>query len=177
MPSESWEHTLNYGMKEKLLASNLGSSVEHAKEIMDKYLDRSPAGKRFYARAIETTRASGGYAFSLLGRRRHLPNIDSHLDFERFRAERQASNMEVQGSAADIVRLAMLAIDDTDVEGRYGAEMVLQVHDELLFECPDETAVAANEEIKLWMSNSLPSDPEVAFTTSGSITDNWADAK
>jgi DNA polymerase I-like protein with 3'-5' exonuclease and polymerase domains len=55
--------------------------------------------------------------------------------------------------------------------------MVLQVHDELLFECPEETAVAANEEIKLWMSNSLPSDPEVAFTTSGSITDNWADAK
>lgn len=168
---------LNYGMKEKLLASNLGSSVEHAKEIMDKYLARYPAVKRFYARAIETTRASGGYAFSLLGRRRHLPNIDSHLDFERFRAERQASNMEVQGSAADIVRLAMLAIDDTDVEGRYGAEMVLQVHDELLFECPEETAVAANEEIKLWMSNSLPSDPEVAFTTSGSITDNWADAK
>ena len=168
---------LNYGMKEKLLAANLGSSVEHAVEIMNKYLNRYPAVKRFYARAIETTRASGGYAFSLIGRRRHLPNIDSHLDFERFRAERQASNMEVQGTAADIVRLAMLAIDEVGIEQRYGAKMVLQVHDELLFECPEETAEEANEEIKLWMSNSLPEDSEVKFTTSGSITDNWADAK
>lgn len=168
---------LNYGMKEKLLAANLGSSVEHAVEIMNKYLDRYPAVKRFYARSIETTRASGGYAFSLIGRRRHLPNINSHMDFERFRAERQASNMEVQGTAADIVRLAMLAIDEADIEGRFGASMVLQVHDELLFECPEETAEEANKEIEMWMSNSLPEDSEVKFTTSGSITDNWADAK
>lgn len=81
-------------MKEKLLANNLGCSVDEAIELMDAYMNRYTAVKQFYQEAIDETRKTG-YAFSLLGRRRFLPEIISMSEYDRFRAERQAVNMQI----------------------------------------------------------------------------------
>jgi len=167
---------LNYGMKEKLLANTLGCSVEEAIDLMERYMNRYPAVKKFYAEAIEETRRTG-YAFSILGRRRFLPEIVAMNEYDRFRAERQAVNMQIQGSAADAAKMAMILIDEADLESRFGCKMLLQVHDELIFECPAETAEEANAEIAQWMEHPFPTDLAVPLTSEGSIADNWADAK
>lgn len=128
-------------MKEKLLARNMGCTVDEAIDLMERYMGRYPAVKHFYAEAIEETRETG-YAFSLLGRRRFLPEIISMSEYDRFRAERQAVNMQIQGTAADAVTMAMILIDEAKLDERFGCEMLLQVHDELIFQCPEETSPA-----------------------------------
>lgn len=167
---------LNYGMKERLLANNLGCTVDEAIDLMNRYMDRYPAVKHFYAEAIEETRETG-YAFSLLGRRRFLPEIISMSEYDRFRAERQAVNMQIQGTAADAAKMAMILIDEADFETRFGCKMLLQVHDELLFECPEETSKEAFAEIKEWMEHPFPTDLAVPLTAEGSIAKTWADTK
>ena len=167
---------LNYGMKEKLLAANLGVSVEEAIEVRERYLGRYPAVTKFYEEAIEESRKTG-CAYSVLGRRRRLPAINSPREFDRYRAERQAVNQQIQGSAADVVRMAMNLIRKECIEERYGAVMFLQVHDELLFECPEETAEEAREQIAECMTYSLHTDLAVKLTTSSHIVDNWSEAK
>lgn len=175
-PSKEGKYTLNYGMKEKLLAANLGSTVEHALMIKDKYMDRYPAVRAFFDEAVNTARQTG-HAYSLLGRRRKLPNIHSHMDYLRYQAERQASNMEIQGTAADVVRMAMLALDDANLEYHFGAEMILQVHDELVFEVPKECAKECDLAIASIMEDPLWHQLPVAMKTSGSIASNWYEAK
>ena len=167
---------LNYGMREKTLAANLGCSVEHALGVTDKYMARYPAVQQFFEMSVDTARRSG-HAYSLLGRRRKLPNIHSHLEHLRHQAERQATNMEIQGTAADVVRMAMLALDDANLEYHFGAHMELQVHDELVFEVPDETAVEADRAIAEIMEHPLWSELDVELKTAGSIAKNWYEAK
>lgn len=134
--------------------------------------------KTFYAEAIEETRQTG-YAFSLLGRRRFLPEIVAMSEYDRFRAERLAVNMQIQGTAADAAKMAMILIDEADLESRFGCKMLLQVHehDELLLECPAETAEEANAEIAQWMEHPFPTDLTVALTTEGRSPGPLADAK
>ncbi len=167
---------LNYGMKEKLLAANLGRTVEEAIEIRERYLSTYPTVDNFYQEAIETARKTK-MAYTITGRRRRLPAINSHNTYFRYQAERQAVNMEIQGTAADVVRMAMIALDELGIDLRYGANMFMQVHDELLFECPEETAVEAKSLIQEMMSHPLDSDLEVPLTTSGHICDDWSQAK
>lgn len=167
---------LNYGMKEKLLARNLQCSKERAVELMNQYMGRYPAVKHFYQDAIDEARASG-YAYTILGRYRYLPEIVSPNDYDRYQAERRAVNMQIQGTAADVVKMAMILIDDANLDGRFGCDMLLQVHDELMFECPKETSVEAMKEIKEWMEHPLPSDLAVPLTVSGDKAKNWAEAK
>ena len=167
---------LNYGMKENKLARQIGTSKEEAKEIMDRYMARYPAVKDFYAAAIEETRQTG-YAFTIQGRRRFLPEIASHNTYDRYQAERQAVNAQIQGTAADVVKMAMLLCDDAQLDKRYGAQMLLQVHDELVFQCPKDAAVAAKEEIKEWMEHSLHDDLIVPLDVSIGIGASWAQAK
>lgn len=167
---------MNYGMKEKLQAANLGSTVEHAVEVTEQYMSRYPAVRSFFSEAVETARETG-HAYSIIGRRRKLPNIHSHLDYLRFQAERQACNMEIQGGAADVVRMAMLALEDMNLEYHYGADMLLQVHDELVFECPKETAVEADKAIAAVMEFPLWTPLAVELKTAGSIAENWYEAK
>lgn len=167
---------LNYGMKEKLLAANLGSSVEHALTIIDKYFSTYPDVRKFFDEAVEDTRLTG-HAYTIVGRRRKLPNINAWQEWLRHAAERQASNMAIQGTAADIVRMAMIGIDESGVTEKYGAELELQVHDELMYEAPDETAEEANKLIQEVMEDSLYGRLPVKFTTSGHIAQNWYEAK
>ncbi len=167
---------LNYGMKENKLASNIRCSVPEAKALIRRYMDRYPTVERFYATSIDSVRKTG-YAFTLLGRRRFLPEIVSDRQDERWRAERQASNVPIQGTAADVVKMAMLRCDEENLLDRFGFHMLIQVHDELMFEGPEETVQEAMPVIRELMEHSLPEDLKVPLTVSMGKGHSWIDAK
>jgi DNA polymerase I-like protein with 3'-5' exonuclease and polymerase domains len=167
---------LNYGMKSKKLAANLGVSIDEAQEVIDAYMARYPTVANFYASSIATCKQTNK-AYTLIGRRRFLPEINGHNTYERWQAERQATNTVIQGTAADAARLAMISCDEAVLDYHYGADMLLQVHDELIFQCPAETAQAAHGEIKEYMEHPFPTDLEVELTCGGGIGPNWNDAK
>ena len=145
-------------------------------KLIEQFMERNPAVKIFMDEALEEARQSG-YAFTILGRRRFLPEILSPNRAERSQAERQAGNLPIQGSAADAAKMAMILIDEADLESRYGCKMLMQVHDEIVFECPDETAAEADKEITMWMEHPFPTDLPVELKTDGKIAKNWAEAK
>jgi DNA polymerase-1 len=163
---------LNYGMKERKLANALNIPIEEAKGIIERYMSRYPAVERFYAESIETAKRTG-YAFTLLGRRRFLPEINSVQNDARWRAERQASNVPIQGTAADVVKMAMILCDKANLTDEYGYHMLIQVHDELMFEGPKETAQPCKKVIKEIMEDSLPSKLAVPLTVSIANGANW----
>lgn len=167
---------LNYGMKEKQLAKKIGCSVDVAVDIINRYMAALPAVKQFYAEAIEECRKTG-YSFTLLGRRRFLPEINARSDYDRFKAERQAVNNQIQGTAADAAKLAMINCHAANLDDEYACRMLLQIHDELVFECPDETAKEASARIHELMEDPFPSDLAVAITVSGGIGSSWEEAK
>lgn len=174
---------LNYGMKEAKLARQLGISKEEAVAIIDAYLDTYPAVKGFYADAIDETRKDG-FSFSLLGRRRFHGAINSQNAYDRWSDERKCVNMQIQGTAADVVRLAMIFIHRAGLDKKFGCRMLLQVHDELVFECPDETIKEAQAAIGPLMEHALAmcpssraSDLLVPLTTSTGIGPSWLEAK
>jgi len=167
---------MNYGMKEKKLANSIGVPEKQAVVIMEAYMARLPTVKAFYATAIEACRQTLK-SFTLLGRRRFLPEILSHNTYERFQAERQAVNNEIQGSAAEVAKLAMIHCDEAELEYHYGADMLLQVHDELIFECPEEEVAPCRAEIEDCMTHPFPTYIGVPLDVSGGVGDSWADAK
>jgi DNA polymerase-1 len=127
---------LIYGMGAFGLASNLGIEQKAARDYIDRYFSRYPGVKRY----MDETRASAaakGYVETLFGRRVYLPEIRGGNGPRRTAAERQAINAPMQGTAADLIKLAMIAVQRAlDDEGR-ATRMVMQVHDELVFEVPD----------------------------------------
>lgn len=167
---------LNYGMKEHKLAATLRITVEQAQDIINKYMDRYPSVKNFYASCIEETRRTG-YAFTILGRRRALPDIVSPLRWLRHAAERRSPNTAIQGSAADIVKMAMILLHKERFDKSHGVHMLAQVHDELKFEGLREALEDAKPRIKEIMEHPLPMDLIVPLTVSGSIGHSWYDAK
>ena len=167
---------LNYGMKENKLARQLGISKEEAKAIIDAYLGTYPAVSEFYDTAIQETRLTG-FSFTLLGRRRFHPSISSPNALDRWSEERKCVNNQIQGTAADAVRLAMLKCSKANLEYKYGCRMLLQIHDELMFECPGETAEEAKAEIKEIMQHPFPTDLIVPLTVSIGIGSSWNKAK
>lgn len=166
----------NYGMKPKKLAGELGCPIEEAEELYNAYMGAYPAVNKFFDECVEIAQRTG-YAFTLLGRRRYLPEIHSHNSFDRFEAQRRAGNTRIQGSAADVVKMAMLKITASQLEEQYGAPMISQVHDELLFEIPDEVLEEVNAKITDCMDHPFETDLPVQPVTEGGIAQNWADAK
>lgn len=167
---------LNYGMKENKLARDLKISKQEALDLMEKYMSRYPAVRHFYDSGIETVRQCG-YAFTLLGRRRFLPEILSQQADVRWRAERQASNVPIQGTAADVVKMAMIKCDEANLLDEFGVHMLIQVHDELMFEGPEETTEQAKKVIQEIMEDSLPSRLAVPLKVSIGSGKSWMDAK
>lgn len=168
---------LNYGMREGKLSRQLGCSKEEALELMEEYMDTYPAVKEFYKEAIADTEATG-FSYTIIGRRRYHPEIRSSNRMDRAEAERKAVNNNIQGGAADVVRFAMLMIDiDCDIEYQYGAKMLLQVHDELVFECPKETVKEAKAKIKARMEHPFITDLSVPLTVSIGSGADWLSAK
>lgn len=173
---KSTGYGLNYGMKENKLAKQLGVPVDEALEIIESYMSAYPAVEDFYAEAIAETHRTG-YSFTLLGRRRYLPEIRSTSKMERWSAERKAGNTQLQGTAADAVRLAMLHCHYSGLEERYGCRMLLQVHDELVFECPKEHVKEVKEIIRDCMEHPFHTDLAVALPVSMGSGPNWMTAK
>lgn len=133
-----------YGQGESGLAKVLGIARAEAASFIAAYFQRYQGVRRFMNETLEHARA-GESVRSLLGRRRLVPAIRSGNRAERLAAERVAMNMPIQGSAADILKLAMLALKNPVTPG---ARMILSVHDELVFEVPEEEAAVAKEAIK-----------------------------
>lgn len=126
-----------YGMGARGLSAQLGISHEEAVGFIEEYFDKYPGVKDFIERSKEEARKKG-YAETLLGRRRLLPGICSGDGRARSMSERIAVNMPIQGTAADMIKIAMIEIDRSISEKGLKSRMILQVHDELVFEVPPE---------------------------------------
>ncbi len=126
-----------YGMGEFGLASRTGMSREEADAFISSYYERFPGIAEWQKRTLASTREKG-YGETLFGRRRYLPAISSTNFQLRGAAEREAINMPIQGTAADIIKLAMIRVDAELASAKLRSRMVLQVHDELIFECPKD---------------------------------------
>lgn len=167
---------LNYGMRARKMARDLNIAVEEAGSLIEEYMATYPAVKTFFEEAVRETEQSG-YSYTVIGRRRFHPEILSRRDMERFEAQRKAVNNNIQGTAADVVRWAMLNIDAAQLDYHYGCKMLLQVHDELVFECPKETVKEVKVEIKKYMEHPFWTDLAVPLTVSIGSGDSWLNAK
>jgi DNA polymerase-1 len=146
-----------YGMGARGLAQSLEIDVAEAKRFIDDYFESYPGVKRFIDETIERARREKAVG-TILGRMRQLPDISSSNGRARSFSERIAVNTPVQGSAADIIKLAMLKVDSTIRERGLRAKMILQVHDELLFDLPAEELGEMRAIVKDCMENAMSLD-------------------
>jgi DNA polymerase-1 len=128
---------LLYGMEAFGLAQRLEIDRDEAQAHIDAYFDQFPEVRDFMDGMVDDARASG-YTTTLLGRRRYLPELTSSNFRDRQMGERMALNAPIQGSAADIIKKAMVVLDAALDEGERSAGMLLQIHDELVLEVPDD---------------------------------------
>ncbi len=133
-----------YGMGEFGLSSRTGMSRGDAEAFIKNYYTNYPGIREWQERTLSFTREHG-YAETLFGRRRYLPAIRSGNFQVRAAAEREAINMPIQGTAADIIKVAMIRVDDELRERGLRSRMLLQVHDELIFECPAQEVDAIRD--------------------------------
>ena len=165
---------LIYGISGFGLSRNTGVSRREAGEFIEKYFRKYPGVKRF----MDEAAAEGirnGFARTLMGRRRYLPELQSPKQPIREFGKRAAMNTPVQGTAADIIKLAMVRVDRALREAGMESRLILQVHDELLLECPPEEAEQAAALLREAMEGAVSlSVPLVAEVHRGR---NWAEAK
>ncbi len=128
---------LLYGMEAYGLAQRLEIGRQEAQEHIDVYFDRFPEVRDFMQGIVVAARESG-YTTTILGRRRYLPELSSGNFRTRQAGERMALNAPIQGSAADIIKKAMVVLEEALRHGGFGSEMLLQIHDELVLEVPEE---------------------------------------
>lgn len=126
-----------YGISDYGLSQNLGISRKEAQRFIDTYFEKYP-GVKTYMEDIVREAKDKGFVETLFHRRRYLPEINSRNFNLRSFAERTAINTPIQGSAADIIKIAMIKMDERLKESKLKATMLLQVHDELIFEAPEE---------------------------------------
>lgn len=163
-----------YGISAFSLSQDLGVTVAEAKEYMDAYFDRFPGVKRYMDDVVEKAKADG-FVETLMHRRRDLPEIKASNHNMRAFGERVALNMPVQGTAADIIKLAMVCVFERLKREGLAARLIMQVHDELIVECPE----AEVEQVKRLLTEEM----EGAFALSVPLTaeahsgKNWLAAK
>ena len=163
-----------YGISAYGLSENLEIPRDEAQRYIDAYLARFPHVQDFIGRTIAQT-AADGYVTSLLGRRRPVPELRASNRQTRGFGERVAVNFVMQGSNADIIKVAMIRIARRLREEGRGARLVLQVHDELLLEVPDVEVSQVRELVRAEMCGAYDLDPALAVDVG--VGDNWADAK
>jgi DNA polymerase-1 len=163
-----------YGISSFGLSENLEIPREEAQEYIDAYLARFPFVQDFIQRTIEQAKEDG-YVTTLLGRRRPVPEIRASNRQTRSLGERLAVNSVMQGTAADVIKVAMVNIHTRlRAEGR-GSRLVLQVHDELLVEAPDAEVSLVKELVREEMCGAYPLDPPLAVDVGAG--DDWNEAK
>ena len=168
---------LVYGMGPQKLGQDLGISVKEAKAFIERYFERLGALRDFYD-AVERDAREYGYVTTLAGRRRYIPDISSSNSQLRSQARRQAINARVQGSAADIIKIAMLAISADKELHALRARLLLQVHDELILEVPESNAEKAGGRLAFLMQNAAPEKEPlcVPLAVDWGAGKNWSDA-
>jgi DNA polymerase-1 len=162
-----------YGQGPHALAKQLGISREEAKRFIDEYFVRFAGVRRFLEAAVQRARERG-YAETLLGRRRYIPELQDRNFNVRSFGERTATNSPIQGSAADLIKIAMVRIAQ-ELRERYRARLVLQVHDELLVEAPPEEAEAVAALVRGRMEGAAALT--VPLVADIGIGPTWLDAK
>ena len=163
-----------YGMSEHGLAAQLGIAREEARTFIDRYYARFPKVREYMLSVVEQARHDG-FVTTVLNRRRYLPDLMSRNRAVREAAERTAINTPIQGSSADIIKLAMLAVARDILPAWPGVRMTLQIHDELLFEVPDAQAAAVGQRVRALMEAAFPlTVPLVADAKAGP---NWAEMR
>jgi DNA polymerase-1 len=163
-----------YGLSAYGLADRLRIPQEEAQEFIDRYLERFPAVARFMADAV-TQAQEHGYVSTLFGRRRQVPEIRARNWQTRKLGERLAVNSVIQGTAADIIKVAMVRCHDALAAAGLTTRMILQIHDELLFEGPQEEAERAAEIVSAEMVGAADLDPPLVVDAG--IGPNWLAAK
>jgi DNA polymerase-1 len=163
-----------YGISAFGLSENLEIPREEAQAYIDTYLARFPRVQEFIERTIAQA-AADGYVTTLLGRRRPIPELRAANRQTRSLGERLAVNTIMQGSAADMIKVAMVRIHKRLQEEGRGAKLVLQVHDELLLEVPETEVSAAKALVREEMVGAYPLDPPLAVDVG--VGGDWAEAK
>ena len=163
-----------YGISEFTLAKNIGVSRYEAKDFIERYFKRYPGVKAYMDGAVKKGHEQG-YVTTLMGRRRYLPELQSSNYNLRAFGERCAMNSPIQGTAADIIKLAMIRVFDALRDGGYRARLIMQVHDELIIEAPADEAEAVKGLLKGCMENVFPMS--VPLKTDISIGGDWRACK
>ena len=169
--------TVNFGIIYGVSAFGLSNQTDlsrtEAKELIDTYYKTYPKLRNYISEQVDFARENG-YVQTVLGRRRYLKDINTGNQVVRGAAERNAVNAPIQGSAADIIKIAMINIHKKLEEGKYKTKMLLQVHDELVFDCHKDELEEMKQLIQSEMENayklSVPLDVEVG------IGQNWLEA-
>lgn len=163
-----------YGISSFGLSKGTGLSVQEAQAYIDKYFEKYSGVKAYLDRSVEETRARG-YVTTLFNRRRYLPDIRSRRWVQRNFAERAAMNAPIQGTAADIIKMAMVALERKISACGLRAEMLLQVHDELVFEVHTKDLKAVADLVKETMEGIVTLN--VPLVVEVKIGPNWRDVE
>ncbi len=165
---------LIYGMGAQKLGHDLGLSLAEARNFITNYFKHLSRLREFYSQ-VKAEASAQGFVTTLSGRRRLLPGIHSSSAQLRALAERQAVNSVIQGSAADIIKLAMLAVQRDGILQELNAHLVLQIHDELLIEVPSEHAQTAGQRLANLMENISPTETPLAIPlrVDWGVGSNW----
>ena len=163
-----------YGISDWGLAEQLEISPKEAKQIITSFYESFPEVSTFFQKIINDA-LKDGYVSTLLGRRRYLRELhDSNYQTREF-AKRAAMNAPIQGTAADLIKMAMIQVHKALKEGGYKTKMVLQIHDELIFKVPKEEEKEVYELVKGVMENAMKLD--VPLLVDGGFGKDWYDAK
>jgi DNA polymerase-1 len=171
--SKMINYALLYGKTAFTLAKDIGVTTKEAQAFIKAYFDRYPSVQAFIEETIERARETGTVR-TLLGRLRRLPDLKSRNPQVRSEAERQAMNTPVQGSAADLIKKAMLDLDAALRARASKARLIMQIHDELVVEVPEGEAEAIRAVVQQVMEGALPL--EVPLVAEARLGKNWAQA-
>jgi DNA polymerase-1 len=163
-----------YGISAFGLSQNLGIERDEASAYIERYFQRLPRVKAFIQETIELAKQQG-YVATVFGRRRPIPELASGNFQERSLGERLAVNSVIQGSAADIIKVAMIRCHDRLRREFPGSRLVLQVHDELVFEVPAEQAASVRDAVVEEMVEAFPMEP--ALAVDAGMGPDWLSAK
>ena len=163
-----------YGISAFSLAQDIHVSVAEARAYMESYLEKYSGVRDYMKRVVEQAKQDG-YVSSLYGRRRALPELSSHDRNLRAFGERVALNMPIQGTAADVMKIAMIRVSDALKKSGLKARLLLQVHDELIVECPEQEAEQAAEILSREMRNAA--DLSVPLPVEAKWGKSWYEAK
>ncbi|MBA4496465.1 DNA polymerase I [Paenactinomyces guangxiensis] len=163
-----------YGISDFGLSQNLNITRKEAKDFIDRYFETYPGVKRYMDTVVKQAKKEG-FVTTLLGRRRYLPDINSRNFNLRSFAERTAMNTPIQGTAADIIKYAMVEMDKRMKEEKLESRMLLQVHDELIFEVPEEELPVMRTLVPEVMEGALPLS--VPLQVDVNVGKSWYEAK